>query len=130
MLFQKYRPVLEVAGLSVLAFLCHSFLLSFFGQGKEGSFRYSLPQLYAIFGCCSMIIIFILIKVKQKNIDSVGNTFMLLTCLKLVLAYGLLHPILNSDHPNIATEKANFFIVFAVFLTLETLVAIRLLNKS
>ena len=67
---------------------------------------------------------------KAKNIDSVGNTFMLLTCVKMVLAYVLLHPILESVNANVASEKTNFFVIFAVFLTIETAVSIRLLNKD
>lgn len=127
---KKYRPIVEIGGLSALAFITHSLFLTFFGSNKTVNFHYSLSELYGFFFCCSLVIVLVLIQMKQKNIDSVGNTFMLLTCIKLVLAYILLHPILNSYHKDLAAEKTNFFLVFAIFLTLETIGTIRMLNKS
>ena len=128
--FRKYRPVLELTVFSVLAFVLHLLFFYFFAFEKQQGFRYTIPQLYGFFFLIAIIIVVILIIVKSKNIDSVGNTFMLLTCVKMVLAYILLHPILESSHPNIATEKTNFFFIFAIFLTIETIVSIRLLNQN
>jgi hypothetical protein len=67
---------------------------------------------------------------KEKNIDSVGQTFLLVTSIKMALAYVLLHPILQNTSKLITPEKSNFFLIFAVFLTIETLVTIRMLNKK
>jgi hypothetical protein len=67
---------------------------------------------------------------KEKNIDSVGQTFLLLTSIKMVVAYVLLHPILQSTNQLLTAEKVNFFITFALFLTIETVVTIRILNKK
>ena len=127
---RKYRPVLELTGFSVFALALHVLFFHFFAVGKDEGFRYTIPQLYAFFFLIAFLIVVILVIVKSKNIDSVGNTFMLLTCIKMVLAYILLHPILESTHPNIATEKTNFFFIFAIFLTVETIVSIRLLNQN
>lgn len=127
---KKYRPVLELILFSALAFVLHILYFHFFKAGKIASFLYSLPELYGFFFGCSFVILLILIRMKAKNIDSVGNTFMLLTCVKMVLAYVLLHPILESTHANVASEKTNFFVIFAIFLTIETGVSIRLLNKD
>jgi len=127
---KQLRPVFELLVFSGLAFALHMLLFQFLFSGRDANFLYSLPELYGFFFACSFAILLILIRMKQKNIDSVGNTFMLLTCLKMVIAYFLLHPILNSAHSEIAAEKANFFIIFALFLTIETAVAIRLLNQT
>ena len=71
-----------------------------------------------------------LLYVKQKNIDNVGFTFLFATCLKIGISFVLLMPILNSKISNIGYEKINFFIVFAIFLSIETVVAVRILNNN
>ncbi len=127
---RNLRPLLELAFFSALAFGGHMLLFQFLFSGRDANFRYSIPELYAFFFACSLVILSILIRMKRNNIDSVGNAFMALTVLKMIVAYFLLHPILGDHHSEIAAEKANFFIVFAVFLTLETTIAIRLLNGA
>jgi hypothetical protein len=102
----------------------------FLFSGRDANFLYSIPELYGFFFVCAFAILLILIRVKQKSIDSVGNTFMLLTCFKMVLAYVLLHPILEATHSEVGAEKANFFLIFAIYLTIETIVTIRLLNPT
>lgn len=127
----KYRPVLEVVVLALVAFLLQE--LFFYATDKTAianSFIYSILFLYLFFLGCSVIILLILIKMKEKNIDSVGQTFLLLTSIKMVLAYVLLHPILRSTDKLLTTEKINFFTIFAVFLAIETVVTIRILNKK
>ena len=127
----KYKPVLEVFFLSVVAFFIHE--LFFFIANKDtitDQFMYSVPVLYSFFLVCSVIILLILITIKEKNIDSVGQTFLLLTSIKMVVAYILLHPILQSTNKLLTPEKINFFITFAIFLTIETVVTIRILNKN
>jgi hypothetical protein len=99
-------------------------------QINETDFHYSLSTLYLFFFICSVLILLVLIKVKKNNIDSVGLTFLLLTTIKMVLAYVLLHPILQGPNELVASEKINFYSVFALFLIIETIVTIRILNKK
>lgn len=127
---KKFGPILEIALFAATALLLHLLFFNFFAKGREVNFRYSLSELYGFFCTASVIIVFILVIVKSRNIESVGNTFMLLTCAKMALAYLLLYPVLNAVHKEVAFEKANFFIVFAIFLTLETVVTIRMINKN
>ena len=127
----KYKPVLEVFFLSVIAFFIHELFFLFTDKASiKDEFMYSVPVLYLFFLVCSVIILFILIRMKEKNIDSVGQTFLLLTSIKMVIAYILLHPILQSTNKLLTPEKINFFIIFAIFLTIETVVTIRILNKK
>ncbi len=126
---RNLRPLFELAFFSALAFVGHMLFFQFAFHGRDANFRYSLPELYGFFFVCAFLILSILIRMKRRNIDSVGNAFMALTVLKMVLAYVLLHPILGDDHSEIAAEKTNFFMVFALFLTLETTIAIRILNR-
>lgn len=130
MSFKKYRPVFELTVFAALALVLHLLFFQFLFRGKDVGFRYTVLELYGFFYLLAVVIVLILIRMKTNNIDSVGNTFMLLTCVKMVLAYILLHPILDATHANVSTEKANFFFIFAMFLTIETAVSIRLLNEN
>lgn len=125
----RLRPFIELAVLAAVAFAVHFSLLEFLWPEKHVNFRYPIWLLYAIFFVASILILFGLLKMKGKNVDSIGHTFMWLTCVKAVLAYVLLHPILSDTHLYVASEKIHFFTVFAVFLTIETIVSVRVLNK-
>lgn len=112
-------------------FLIHNYLLGFLKTKEELSFfSYSTLQLYSFFSLCSVIIITILLFVKKKNLDIVGNFFLLLTMIKMGLAYLLLYLIGQNSHQLLSFEKKNFFITFIVFLAIETIITIRLLNKK
>ena len=128
---RKYQPILETLGISLLAFILHkAFFYLNQNNPKYTNFIYPIETLYGFFIICSILIILLLIIVKTKNIDSVGHTFLLVTSIKMVLSYALLYPILNSTRENIAIEKINFFIIFALFLAIETVVTIRILNNN
>ena len=127
----KYTPLLESLLLVIIVFVLHeSCIYVKYDSIFTDRFKYSTPLLYLFFYSCSLIILFILIKMKEKNIDSVGQTFLLVTSIKMGLAYILLHPILKETSELITPEKSNFFLIFAEFLTIETVVTIRMLNKK
>lgn len=128
---KKYRTVLEVLSVSIIMYLGHKlfFVLKESNSGPI-DFYYSLEIIYGFFSVCSLLILFILIQVKEKNIDNVGYAFLWLTCIKMAISYSILSPILNSTHQNKEIEKINFFIAFALFLAIETVATIRLLNKK
>jgi hypothetical protein len=129
--FKKYRPILEVVFLSMLVYLVHK-LVFFINENhpKLQSFHFPIEVVYGFFFISSLLIILLLIKVNEKNIDNVGYTFLLITCIKIAISYAILFPILNSNHSNVRIEKINFFIIFALFLTIETIVTIRILNNK
>lgn len=129
--FKKYRPVLEVVFLSMLVYLVHK-LVFFLNENhpKLQCFHFPIEVVYGFFFICSLLIILLLIKVKEKNIDNVGYTFLLVTFIKMAISYVILSPILHSGNPNMRIEKMNFFIIFALFLTIETIVTARILNKK
>jgi hypothetical protein len=115
----------------MLVYLAHK-LVFFLNQDnpKVQGFHFSIETIYGFFFFCSLIILLILIKVKTKNIDSVGYTFLLVTCIKMAISYAVLYPILHSGNPNVRIEKVNFFIIFALFLAIETIVTVRILNNK
>ena len=129
--FQKIKPFFTLFPLSVLAYLLHKLFFYFFKlHATEISFVQPLFHLYLFFTICSSTIIAILIFIKQKNIDNVGQAFILLTCIKMFFCYIMLHPIIEQNNKNSAFEKKDFFVIFAVFLTIETVITIRLLNNK
>ena len=128
---KKYQPIIEVLFLSILVYLVHK--LFFFlndNNPKYQGFHFPIEIIYGFFFFCSLIILLVLIKVKTKSIDNVGYTFLLVTCIKMAISFTVLSPILHSGNPNVRIEKVNFFIIFALFLTIETIVTVRILNNK
>jgi len=128
---KKFQPILEVLILSFFAYVIHK-LVFFLNQNnpKLQGFNFSIETIYEFFFTCSIIIMFILIMVKEKSIDNVGYTFLLVTCVKIAVSFIVLSPILQSRNPNVSIEKLNFFFIFALFLTIETIVTARILNNK
>lgn len=125
-----FQPVFDVAVLALISYILHKLALHFIWPLAELTFYYSIEALYAMFGFASAAIVLLLIRVRKQNINIVGNTFMLVTCIKMVFAYILLHPVLSSERAYPLVEKFNFLVIFLLFLTIETVVTIRLLNKQ
>jgi hypothetical protein len=127
----KTKPLVTIFLIAVLGLIIHKlifFLLVF--KTIEDNFIYSIPLLYGLFSIFSLLIVGVLIKVKERNIDNVGYTFLLLTSIKLVVAYLLIQPILKASLHQTPLEKINFFIIFIYFLATETILTIRILNNK
>lgn len=128
---KKLPPVLMVVFASVIGFGFHKLLFHFLVPHKfEAAFIYSLEMLYAFFGVCSLLIVSALKIIRAKSIHNVGFAYLLLTTVKMGIAYFFLRPILSFDLPKTAVEKMSFLIIFMYFLALETLVTIRILNNK
>lgn len=129
-MFIKY---IKAIGVLVLIFgiiyLAHKSIFSIF-KFNENNFIYSLEQLYLFFGLFSVTIQLILIKVKEKNLDIVGNVFLLLTLIKMMVCFALGSSILKTGAGYNSLQKWNFLILFLVFLTIETVLTIIMLNKK
>jgi len=126
---KNYKPLLLLFVASLVLLAVHFLVFELIGFGQK-PFRYSFVELYGFFFACSFTIVFILINIKKKLKDSVGYAFMFLTSLKMVACYFVLRPILHSGSEFIKTDKMNFFIIFALFLAIETIVTIRILNNK
>ena len=126
-----FRSLFIVFLASIIGLVVHKIIFYLaVPKGFENDFVYSIPMLYAFFTAFSMGIVLILGVIKEKSIDNVGYTFLLLTCLKMVVAYAFLRPILDLNLPKTPTEKTSFFITFIYFLAIETIVTIRILNNK
>lgn len=129
MSFKKMSPFLILMGVAVLLFLIHKIVFYAFGIHQE-HFHYSLGTLYLFFLILSVLILKILLTVQKKSFDNVGMSFLIVTSLKMVFCYLVLRPLLQLSNSSDPTEKINFFILFIVFLIIDTLFTIRLLNEK
>tara|TARA_B110000503_G_scaffold78461_1_gene120561 strand:+ start:259 stop:651 length:393 start_codon:yes stop_codon:yes gene_type:complete len=96
---------------------------------SQETFYYSIPFLYLFFFIFSAISLFFVLKITQKNFDSTGMTFMLATTIQTITAFILARPILNNTLST-TIEKSNFFFIFILFLIIETVFSIKILNKK
>ena len=92
-------------------------------------FSYSLETIYVVFCAFSVAILVTLLIVNSRNKDVVGLTFLLITSIKAGIILFVFSDIIASNNKN-TVERVNFFTVFILFLAIETLITIRLLNKK
>ena len=129
MILKKYKPLLFLPALSLIAFVIHQLLFLFF-KINEDAFIYSLQTLYLMFFGLSVVVFVVMLEVKNKSFDNVGMSFLLLTNLKLVICYIFLKPILEIQVFENTIEKINYFGIFILFLAIETILTIRILNEK
>jgi hypothetical protein len=127
--FRKFYPYPALIFLVFLIYVFHK-VVFYVLNIKESNFQYSLEWLYLFFFIVSAIIMKILLIVRQKSFDNVGMSFLLATSVKMVFCYLILRPLLQISKTSNLTERINFFILFIVFLAIETLFTIRLVNEK
>ena len=114
---------------TVIVFIIDYSILKFL-QADTSSFIYPIYLLIGFFAITSLLIVLFLKRISKKNINNVGFIYLFLTSLKLFVAYIFLNPILNSTSFSASKEKINFFIIFILYLTIETVLTIRILNNK
>lgn len=122
-------PFLALLGISIVLCLIHKIIFYVFNINQD-HFHYKLETLYLFFVIISIIIFKILLTVKEKSFDNVGMSFLLATCIKMIFCYLVMRPLLQKTIPDNPLERMNFLILFLVFLTIETLFTIRLVNEK
>ena len=117
----------------ILVFCCyglHYFVFEYFNiQLNLQALGLTLLDLYFLFSSFSVVIIIILLFIKQKNIDLVGNVFLLITCIKAIICYVIIRP-LTISKIDYGLEKFNFLGLFLLFLIFETIATIKILNNK
>lgn len=129
-MFQKItKAIVVLSAIIVVIYLLHQFIFSILNI-NDAVFKYSLFQLYVFFGCFSITIEIVLLVIKQKNIDLVGNVFLILTLIKMMFCFVLGNSILNQTNSTTITQKNNFLALFFMFLMIETVSTIKMLNSK
>ncbi len=126
---KKLFPFLTLMGISLLFYTIHKIVFFCFDLNQV-TFHYSLETLYLFFFILSAIIFKILLLIKERSFDNVGMSFLLVTSIKMVFCYLILRPLLQLPKSDNSIERINFFILFIVFLAIETLFTIRLVNEK
>ena len=127
----KFKSIFTLLLLAAIGFGVQEALFHFLvPKIYEEAFVYSVAMQYLVYFLFSSLLILILYKVKQNNMNSVGYTFLLLTTFKMLTAFVLAGPILAADLPKTPTEKITFMVVFIYFLAIETYVTIGILNNK
>lgn len=126
---KNYKPLASLLLVIATSYLLHK-VLFYSLEIDQTSFHYTLEQLYIFFAILSIMVIAILLKVKERSFDNVGMSFLLSTSIKMVVCFLLLKPILQATTTHSGVEKKNFFGMFILFLAIETVLTIRLLNKN
>ena len=130
MRIKNFKPLALLLVLIAGLYSIHKTIFYFQNYKLNAIQFYSLEKLYLYFSLFSVIIILILIKIKQKNLDQVGLTFMLLTSIKMGFAFWIAKPIFRNNLENLAFEKWNFLALFLLFLTIETIVTVKMLYSK
>ena len=115
--------------LAIVFYAIHNYILENL-HIDTNTFYYKLSTLYSTFTIFSLLIILILIVIKTKNLDIVGMSFLILTSIKMVLSYVMVRPILSMHPSEMSLQKTNFFGIFILFLAIETIITIRILNNK
>jgi uncharacterized membrane protein YjgN (DUF898 family) len=126
---KNYKPLLSLALLIVVAYILHKVIFYSFNI-DDTAFHYSIEALYLLFSVLSVVVLVVLLKVKERSFDNVGMSFLLSTSIKMVVCYLILRPVLQASGENSSVEKKNFFAMFILFLAMETILTIRILNKN
>jgi hypothetical protein len=126
---KQYKPLLSLLLLVVGSYLIHKTIFLVF-KFEDTDFYYSLETLYLLFFSFSVVIMLVLLKIKQRSFDNVGMSFLLATSIKMILCFIILRPLLKVSNEINALDKKNFFVTFILFLTIETMLTIRILGKK
>lgn len=126
---KNYKPLLHLVLLAGISYLLHK-IIFYILQIDEATFYYSIEVLYLFFLGLSAIVFVVLLKVKERSFDNVGMSFLLATSIKMALCYLLVRPILRISSQNHGIEKMNFFVMFILFLAIETVLTVRILNEK
>ncbi len=100
-----------------------------FFQKTLQSYHFTLESTYLFFAGFLVIITTTTHIINQKNKDIVGLVYLLITGVKLILTYILFKSAIDSSNKN-TEERLMIFGLFILFLLIETVSTIRLLNKK
>jgi hypothetical protein len=126
---KNHKPILNLVLLAGIAYLIHNLIFHLL-KFNDTSFLYSMETLYLLFLGMSILVFIVVLKVKQRSFDNTGMSFLLATTAKMGFCYLILKPILQLNTHDNSLEKINFFMIFALFLTIETVLTIRILNRK
>ena len=122
MKLQIFKAIATTVFIALLLFILNKLILENTSLSSSYQiYQFSLVTIYLVLALFSIAILITLYIVNAKNKDIVGMTFLLLTTIKTGIYYFIFSDIVTSSNRN-SVEKINFFMVFILFLAIETLI--------
>lgn len=121
------RILLSILNLSVISILIgflHYLLV------KKIQLFIPLQNIYFFNYSLSLVVLLILYYIHNKFNDKVGYTFLALGILKMMVSIYFLMPLIESDFSNKIPDTLNFFFCYFMFLIIESIILVKLLNKK
>jgi hypothetical protein len=106
-----------------------SFILHFFFKKEQELFYLDNYKIVTLFTSLSFIVCATSYYFYKKNFDIVGYVFLVTTMIKMVSLFFITKTLLTSKII-LDFEKKHFFVLFFLFLMVETYLTISLLNKK
>lgn len=127
MVLKHFKSSFQIVCIGVLIYGIQKIV--FLSLGVDTSkFKFSLEKTYGLMLLLSIIIMTVLNVVFQKNKDSVGMTFLLITSIKVVVIVVIGKT--NGLTVGNPIEKWNYFGLFVLFLFFETYLTAKRLNNT
>ena len=123
----KYKAILWM---SICAFIMYGIHYFIFTLTDSAKMQFNLAGTYVFFWVCAAVVIFAVHIVHKKSPDNTGYAFVGATLIQMGLSYFMLRPVLEMGGEKSSFGKVNFFAVFILFLAIETVITIRLLNNK
>jgi hypothetical protein len=123
----KLKPVLLMTIFAGVLFGINHYILSL---PDYAEMHYNIFGMYGFFWVCAVVVLLVVHIVHAKSPDNTGYVFMGVTLLQMGAAYFMVRHLLGVEDEVAAFERKNFFVVFILFLAIETLITIRLLNNK
>lgn len=131
MFLKKLKPIGLLFVAIAICYLIHKTIFFFLNLKLNLEiFNFSLEELYLLFSTLALLITATSIIVKQKNIDLVGNVFMLITSIKMISCFLLIRTYVSNINFKHSLEKWNYLFLFLLFLVIETAISVQILNKK
>lgn len=121
------RILLSILNLSVISILIgflHYLLV------KKIQLFIPLQNIYFFNYSLSLVVLLILYYIHNKFNDKVGYAFLALGILKMMVSIYFLMPLIESDFSNKIPDTLNFFFCYFMFLIIESIILVKLLNKK
>lgn len=128
---KTFRPILQFVVAMGLCYFAHKVYLVTFQENLE-PFKslFSIEVLYVLFSTYSILFYIVLLIIKNKSFDNVGMVFLILTTLKIGCSL-LFIKLLDSPTANLpSSAKKNFFMIFFLYLAIDTAFGVRILRNK
>lgn len=122
-----YSNLKKITLYTVVLFLVHHFVVSKIFANYY--FYYPTYSIYLFLFTITTIIILLTIVINKNYKEKTGFAFLALSVFKMLFSVVFLIPLIKSEMQNKLPDTISFFAAFFVFLTLETIFVIKIINK-